>query len=143
MIKNFTGDEIIHLINRISAIRETKIMLYKEEQELSTPILTDLNLIRHIYAQFKEFHTQKITKMKRKQFIFVILFLYSPCALGGAKMRRGLRRELSEILRCSCSNVSHDYKNVGFFYITYRGFRENINEFLKLTLERYAQGSEG
>lgn len=142
MIDNLTEDGLKHIINRLRAIRETKIMLSKEELDLSQPTFTDVGMIRNIRVLFNEFHAHKKTPMKRKQFILIILFLYSPYALGGGKMRRGLRKELGEVLNCSCSNVSHDYKNVSFYYMTYKNFRTDVNEFLKYLLERYEKEKE-
>ena len=63
-------------------------------------------------------------------FYIVILYLYSPSALGGSKMRRGLREKIAKVLGCTCSNVSHDYKNISFYYVTYRSFRNDVNEIL-------------
>ena len=38
--------------------------------------------------------------------------------------------KIAKVLGCTCSNVSHDYKNISFYYVTYRSFRNDVNEIL-------------
>lgn len=124
------------IMERIKWIRETKAILSKEELSLSVPQMEDLSMVGNVYDNFMSFHENRKSKMVHKQFIFVILYLYSPSALGGAKMRRGLREKIADVLGCTRSNVSHDYKNVSFYYVTYRTFRNDVNEFLELYLDK-------
>lgn len=98
------------IMERIKWIRETKAILSKEEISLSIPLMQDLSQVGNIYDKFMSYHAGRNSTMVRKQFIFVILYLYSPSALGGSKMRRGLREKIAKVLGCTCSNVSHDYK---------------------------------
>lgn len=116
--------ELERKIMRLSVIKEMKATLSREENMLSEPLLTDMSLVRNIYDLFISYHKGRKVPMQRKMFIFVILYLYSPCALVGSKMRRGLREKIATILQCTNSNVSHDYKNVSFFFTTYKGFRK-------------------
>nr|DAV15858.1 MAG TPA: chromosomal replication initiator protein [Caudoviricetes sp.] len=118
------------IMERIKWIRETKAILSKEEISLSIPLMQDLSQVGNIYDKFMSYHAGRNSTMVRKQFIFVILYLYSPSALGGSKMRRGLREKIAKVLGCTCSNVSHDYKNISFYYVTYRSFRNDVNEIL-------------
>ena len=122
------------IMERIKWIRETKAILSKEEISLSIPLMQDLSQVGNIYDKFMSYHVGRNSTMVRKQFIFVILYLYSPSALGGSKMRRGLREKIAKVLGCTCSNVSHDYKNISFYYVTYRSFRNDVNEILNKLL---------
>lgn len=119
-----------NIIERIKWIRETKAILSKEELSLSVPLMQNLSQVGNIYDKFMGYHETRKSTMVRKQFIFVILYLYSPSALGGSKMRRGLREKIAKVFGCTCSNVSHDYKNISFYYVTYRSFRADVNDFL-------------
>ena len=128
-------------MERIKWIRETKAILSKEEISLSVPLMQDLSQVGNIFDKFMSYHTGRNSIMVRKQFIFVILYLYSPSALGDYKMRRGLREKIAEVLDCTCSNVSHDYKNIGFYYVQYQSFRNDVNEFLdKLLMDLGLKG---
>ena len=120
-----------NLIDRMKWIRETKSLLSKEELGMSVPLVDDLTQVGNIYDLFMTYQNGKKFRQVRKQFIFVILFLCSPCSLGGAKMRRGLREKIARVLGCTSSNVSHDYKNVSFYYYTYTGFRNEVNMVLE------------
>lgn len=111
-----------------------KSELAKEEVELSKPYVTDVNSVGNIYDMFVAIKGKRIKKrsttMDRKMFIFIILYFYSPSSLAGFKMRRGLREKIAEVLDCTCSNISHDYKDVGFYYMTYKKFRNDVNEII-------------
>lgn len=131
------------IMERIKWIRETKAILSKEEIALSVPIMQDLSLVGNIYDRFMSYYVGRKSIMVQKQFIFVILYLYSPSALGGSKMRRGLREKIARVLGCTCSNVSHDYKNISFYYVTYKSFRNDVNEVLgKLLVDLGLEGKD-
>lgn len=119
------------IMKRIQWIRETKAAITKEELSLSIPLMDDLSKVGNIYDIYMNFHKDRKALLVRKQFIFIILYFYSPSALGGSKMRRGLREKIAEVLGCTCSNVSHDYKNIGFYYKTYKNFRLDVNEMIE------------
>lgn len=120
--------ELRYIIERIKWIRETRAIVAKEETELSAPQLADLDKVNDVYRYFVELYKGKKVMMQKKQLIFIMLYFFSPSALGGAKMRRGLRERIANVLGCTCSNVSHDFKNISFYYKTYRNFRLNVNE---------------
>lgn len=118
---------LLKTMTRLSLIKEEKANLSREEQLLSRPIVDDLSSVGNIYDMFMDYFSEKKPALIRKMFIFVILYFYSPSALAGSKMRRGLREKIAAVLGCTSSNISHDYKNVSFFYITYKHFRNNVN----------------
>lgn len=136
MKKTEIEGNLMTIIERIKWIRETKAILSKEELDISVPLMRNLDYVGNVYDFFMSLQDPKRKSMIKKQFIFIILYLYSPSSLGGTKMRRGLREKLSDVLGCTCSNVSHDYKNVSFYYVTYKTFRNEINEkLIKILLE--------
>lgn len=124
-------NEIRKLIHRLACIKENQRALSKEEFSLSRATYNDYSQIRTIFDMFPDGQMNSAF-IKRKEFLFVILLLYSPSALAGGRMRRGLREVIAVTVGCSCSNVSHDYQNVWFYYISYKKFREDVNNALEL-----------
>lgn len=125
------------LISSVNDIKHRQSMLSKEENELSTPTLTNLNQVGNLYDMFCAFEDDEgELTLRRKKFMFVMLYLFSPTALAGSKMKRGLREKIASVLGCTCSNISHDYKNASFYYLTYKEFRNDCNNVIKYMLER-------
>lgn len=128
------------MVKRLTFIREIKAELSREETELSLPLLTDVCLVGNIYDLFVSIVGKRIKKrsmaMDRKMFIFVILYFYCPSSIAGFKIKRGLREKIAEVLDCTCSNISHDYKDVGFYYQTYRKFRTDVNTIISRIKEQ-------
>lgn len=128
------------MVKRLTSIREIKAELSREETELSLPLLTDVCLVGNIYDLFVSIVGKRIKKrsmaMDRKMFIFVILYFYCPSSIAGFKIKRGLREKIAEVLDCTCSNISHDYKDVGFYYLTYRKFRTDVNTIISRIKEQ-------
>lgn len=127
MIKEFSA------VSELKSIREQKSRLSEREQELSEPILHDYSLIGEIYGWFKEvlskltFPPYVDSPTQRKKFIFIILFLYSPSALAGGKMKVGLRDKIAEVTGCTGSLISHNCEDVTFFYQQYKSHRQDID----------------
>ena len=71
-------------IMELKSIRDQKSRLSEREQELSSPVLTDLSLIPEIYGWFKDIlagmdcppNPESVTQ--RKKFLFIVLFLFAP-----------------------------------------------------------------
>lgn len=128
------NENTLRMMSRLTAIREMKAELSREEVELSTPLLHDVCQVGNVYDLYTNIIGKRLkkrgTSSERKQFVFIILFLYSPSSLAGFKMRRGLREKIAEVLDCTCSNVSHDYKDIGFLYRTYKKFRNDVDNVL-------------
>lgn len=130
-------------IMELKAIREQKSRLSEREQELSSPVLTDLSLIPEIYGWFKEIlagmdcppNPESVTQ--RKKFLFIVLFLFSPSTLAGGKMAPGLRDWISDALGvCSKSTISDNCSDVVFLYQNYSGFRKDIEYLYRQILEK-------
>lgn len=73
-------------ITDLESIHKQKREISEREEKLSTPKLNDLKLIPTIYVWFCEFHDSGHYKNNvvqlRKQFVFIILYLYSPRKLA-------------------------------------------------------------
>lgn len=131
-------------IFELEAIREQKEEMSERELVLSKPKLTDMELIPIIYDWFCEIHAdthneldEKQFVQRRKQFVFIILYLYSPYKLVKGKMTIGLRTALAEVAGLSArSAISNDSANLLFEYQTYKSFQKSVNRAYTLIVER-------
>lgn len=130
-------------IVELRSIREQKSRLSEREQELASPILTDLSLIPEIYDWFKELlagmdcppNLESVTQ--RKKFLFIVLFLFAPSVLAGGRLPNGIRAEISgvfpDVFPCVISNNIAD---VSFIYQQYKDFRQDIEFIYNQVLEK-------
>lgn len=127
MVKEFS------VVSELKAIREQKSRLSERENELSTPVLSDLELIPVIYEWFKEvlsemaFPPQVECITQRKKFLFIVLFLFSPSVLAGGRMPNGVRKSLEEVFpNVKPCTISNNLADVVFLYQQYKDFRQDI-----------------
>lgn len=130
-------------IMELKAIREQKSRLSEREQELSLPILTDLSLIQELYQWFKEIlsgmdcPSSPYSVTQRKKFLFIILFLFAPSVLAGGRLPNGIRAEISRVFPdVSPCVISNNIADVSFIYQQYKDFRQDIEHFYSLILEK-------
>ena len=127
MVKEFS------VVSELKTIREQKSRLSERENEISTPIIFDLSYIKIIYEWFCEIRGERNCPGRnesvhiRKQFIFIILFLYSPSTLAGGRMPVGLRDAIAEAVDLKdITFISHNVETVVFMYQNYKDFRQDI-----------------
>lgn len=115
-------------------LRDKSTELAHTMEELSKPILDDLNLLPIIYEVFcncmeKRFDAPAANSVyQRKKFLLVVMYLYSPRTLAGGKMRLGLRDELSRLLGLNAKTpISDNCSDVVTLYKTYRDFRRDVD----------------
>ena len=127
MVKEFS------VVSELKAIREQKSRLSERENELSAPVLSDLELIPVIYEWFKEvlsemaFPPQVECITQRKKFLFIVLFLFSPSVLAGGRMPNGVRKSLKEVFpNVKPCTISNNLADVVFLYQQYKDFRQDI-----------------
>lgn len=116
-----------------NTIKQLKIInnrieeLQKQKEELLKPLLADFSYIPSLYEWFKGVHHAPGTQC-RKDFIIMILFLYSPATLMGGKMKKGLREVLSSVLEVNePSIISNNTTEVVFLYNKQRSYRDEID----------------
>lgn len=63
----------------------------------------------------------------REYFLFVALYIFEPSSIV-RKMRKGLRKDLADVLAVSENNISHLTKHILFRYRHYKSFRDDTNE---------------
>lgn len=130
-------------IVELKSIREQKSRLSEREQELSSPVLTDFNLIPEVYSWFKEIlsdtgcspNIESVTQ--RKKFLFIVLFLFAPSVLAGGRLPNGIRAEIAGVFPdVSPCVISNNIADVSFIYQRYKDFRQDIEYLYNRILER-------
>lgn len=130
-------------IVELKSIREQKSRLSEREQELASPILTDLSLIPEIYDWFKELlagmdcppNLESVTQ--RKKFLFIVLLLFAPSVLAGGRLPNGIRAEISGVFPdVSPCVISNNIADVSFIYQQYKDFRQDIEFIYNQVLEK-------
>ena len=130
-------------IVELKSMREQKSRLSEREQELASPILTDLSLIPEIYDWFKELlagmdcppNLESVTQ--RKKFLFIVLFLFAPSVLAGGRLPNGIRAEISGVFPdVSPCVISNNIADVSFIYQQYKDFRQDIEFIYNQVLEK-------
>ena len=125
MVKEFS------VVSELKTIREQKSRLSERENEISTPVVFDLSHVKTIYEWFCEIRGECNGRNEsihlRKQFIFIILFLYSPSTLAGGRMPVGLRDSIANAVDLKdITFISHNVETVVFMYQNYKDFRKDI-----------------
>ena len=133
-------------IAEIKDIREQKSRLSEREAELVSPILTNLESIPYIYELFKNIvRTMNIPPrekiIQRKEFLFIILFLFVPSVLAGGRIPNGVRKSLEHVFpKVKPCTISNNIADVSFLYQRYKYFRSDINIIYKEMLKRLEEG---
>lgn len=133
-------------IAEIKNIREQKSRLSEREAELVSPILTNLEFIPYIYELFKNIvRTMNIPPrekiIQRKEFLFIILFLFVPSVLAGGRIPNGVRKSLEHVFpKVKPCTISNNIADVFFLYQQYKYFRSDINIIYKEMLKRLEEG---
>lgn len=133
-------------ISELKHIREQKSRLSEREAELVSPILTNLESIPYIYELFKNIvRTMNIPPrekiIQRKEFLFIILFLFVPSVLAGGRIPNGVRKSLEHVFpKVKPCTISNNIADVFFLYQQYKYFRSDINIIYKEMLKRLEEG---
>ena len=124
-------------IKELRELRKEKANLIQKEKKLTEPVLHDLSLIPKIYEWFSEFMDKKNCKVahenviQRKKFLFVIISLYCPKSLTGAKMPNGIRNVLNGIFNYKyASQISYLCSGSIDLFIFYKSFRCDVQDIL-------------
>lgn len=127
------GKEFSSIIE-LRTIREQKSRLSERENELSSPILSDIYLLSEVYSLFCDALEERDCAPKidsvyqRKKFLFISLFLFAPSVLAGGRLPNGIRAELSKIFPdVSPCVISNNISDVVFIYQQYKDFRQDID----------------
>ena len=127
-------EQIIETIKRIEKARTALRQAIVDNELATSPKLKDLNLLPIIYELFEQKKGSVIKPNERKEFIFVIIYLYSPNKFFGGKMPQGLRRAITKATKVTCASViSATCTELMVLYTTYQDFREGVDELMQDT----------
>lgn len=136
------GKEFSSIIE-LRTIREQKSRLSERENELSSPVLSDIYLLPEVYSLFCDALEERDCAPKidsvyqRKKFLFISLFLFAPSVLAGGRLPNGIRAELARIFPdVSPCVISNNIADVLFIYRNYKDFRQDIKYLYNKILER-------
>lgn len=135
MIYSVYMEQIIDTIKKIEQARTALREAFAFNESVTYPKLNDLALIPQIYELFEKMKGGKIKVNDRKEFIFVVIYLYAPNKFFGGKMPQGLRRAITKATKVSCASViSVTCTELLVLYTTYQDFRHNVDELLMKTM---------
>ena len=127
MVKEFSA------ISELKYIREQKSRLSERENELSTPMLVDVEIIPQMYEWFAEilskmdFPPNLDSVIKRKKFMYIVLFLFSPSVLAGGRMPNGIRMAFEKLFpNVKPCTLSNNISDITFLYRQYKEFRMDV-----------------
>lgn len=124
-------------IEELKSVRERKSLLSKKENELSRPIL-DVKYMKTIYDIFSELTkgTHENRVIKRKKFIFIAMYLFSPASLANGKTQKGVRESICKVLEMrSRSAISGNLSDVVLQYKVYPEFKSDIDSIFSEIVE--------
>lgn len=133
-------------ISELKYIREQKSRLSEREAELVKPRLTNLELIPTIYDMFKEVLCviglpSRGRIIQRKEFLFIVLFLFVPSVLAGGRIPNGVRKALENVFpKVRPCTISNNIADVAFLYQQYKYFRSDVNIIYNEILNRLKEG---
>lgn len=114
-------------LSKIQELNRQKEILLIEERNATQPALTDFTIIPQLYEWFQDAQVESIESevTKRRQFLFIVLYLYSPKSL----LPDGLRGTLVNVLNSvHKSSISNDVHYLYLFYKQYGKFRKNVDK---------------
>lgn len=124
-------EQIIETIKRIEKARTALRQAMADNEIATSPKLKDLSLIPKIYKVFEELKGKEIKVNDRKEFVFVVIYLYSPNKFFGGKMPKGLRRAIAQAAKVTCASViSATCTELMVLYTTYSDFRQGVDELI-------------
>ncbi|MEG1644016.1 MAG: hypothetical protein RR293_07735 [Bacteroidales bacterium] len=136
------------IVTELKSIREQKSILSEREKILIAPILSDLNTIPMVYKWFKEIMASRNPKIRierayqRKKFLLIIVLLFAPCMLTGARMPFGIRKALKEVFpSIKPCTISNNLTDVLFIYQRYKDFQQDVDNIYTEILCRLGIGS--
>ena len=134
MFKTEYMEDIIETIKRIEKARTALRQAIADNELATSPKLNDLSLIPKIYGVFEEIKGDNITVEDRKEFIFVVVYLYAPNRFFGGKMPHGLRKAISNTMNTDSTCISRTCTELMVLYTTYSDFRQGVDSLLNAVL---------
>ncbi len=129
-------EQIIETIKKIEKTRTALQQAIVDNELAASPKLKDLSLIPKIYEIFEQMKGNEIKVNDRKEFIFAVIYLYSPNKFFGGKMPQGLRRAITKATKVTCASViSATCTELMVLYTTYSDFRQGVDELVEKAIK--------
>lgn len=122
-------------LERLNSLKTQITTLLQEEEELLTPQRKDVDNIDKLYSHYNRIVNELPAEFprpderaKRRMFVFIALYLYSPGALAGRYMERRIRAFLMKLLNLKSKTAINYYcDGLMVWYNNYSDFRNLIN----------------
>lgn len=119
-------------IQSLKSTRENIEEALRRAAESARPVISDRRRAVDVYRNFIAFlqgSGAEFTTERRKQFLFIAVYLFCPAVFIGDKMPKGFREELRDLLSLrSISIISNDTRDLMFLYTHYADFRAEVEE---------------
>lgn len=125
-------DKYTSAVDRLKDAENRNIAANLEFAEAMRPKLNDLTMISQIREWYQEVardaRFKGDGKANNKQFVFVILNLYSPASLIGGCINKSLRRAIAQSIGITASHAIYKTRSTAVaWYKTYPRFRNECN----------------
>ena len=127
-------EQIITTIRKMKIAREKMYDAMEEWHITAKPLLSNIGVIPKIYDIFKSVLGEKAQSTNgKKEFTFIIVFLYSPQRFFGGKMSDGLRKEIGRTLHLNSPNyISLIFPDLMLSYTTYKDFKSDVDKVISV-----------
>ena len=79
--------------------------------------------------------------IQRKEFLFIVLFLFVPSVLAGGRIPNGVRKALENVFpKVRPCTISNNIADVAFLYQQYKYFRSDVNIIYNEILNQLKEG---
>ena len=125
-------DQMSMAFHKLEQATETARLCQREFNDVFASTLNDLSLIPYIYKWYRDCAAEnKFSSDRRnnnyKQFIFIILLLYSPASLFGGKIRNDLRTSIADLLHLRANTIVYHMRDRVVVWIgTYKIFADEV-----------------
>lgn len=135
-------------ISRMSHLLRERAYIEKEMVRLTEPIEQDIEWLGNCHDVYvnalREVNpdANPDSVKSRKKFLFAVLYVFSPGALVGKKLRVGIRNKICEVFGDGApSSVSHMAENVAFLYNHYSSFRRDV-DYIVNAMVKFLKGED-
>ena len=125
-------DQMSITFHKLEQAMEAARSCQREFNDVFASTLTDLSLIPNIYKWYRECANKNQFSSDRrnnnyKQFICIILLLYSPASLFGGKIRNDLRVSIADLLHLRANTIVYHMRDRVIVWIgTYKTFADEV-----------------
>jgi len=128
-------NKLVPFINTVKELKDACIRAAEANVQFAqvfAPRMKDLSLIVAIHDRYVEIAAESGFKAdgtsNNKQFLFIVLYLYSPASLLGGRINKELRSSIATALGISASTALYKMRSTSVsWYETYPEFRNECN----------------